>query len=308
MICLSTRGGISLKNKSIGFIGLGNIGALMAKNLLKAGNILNVYDVNPQSVESFSELGANACTSPKEVGEKSDIVFLSLPNSSIVERVITGENGVQEGLTSGGTIVDLSSSEPSSTKKIHEILSQKGIIMFDAPVAGGTEGAAVGQLSIRVGGEENKLNHILPFLNVIGDKVIHVGSIGSGHALKAINNLLYATILVASCEAVTLGVKAGIDANKILEVLSVSSGRNFVVDVKFKSIILTRDFSPRFTTNLLLKDMDIALSLAKEQGVSLVLNESAQQIITKGQQQGLGELDHTAIIKLYEEPAGVVVK
>ncbi|WHZ00874.1 NAD(P)-dependent oxidoreductase [Neobacillus sp. YX16] len=292
----------------VGFIGLGNIGFLMAKNMVKDdGIVLNVYDINQQAVKSMSELGANACLSPKEVAEKSDVVFLSLPNSAIVEKVILGEGGVQEGLSSGGTIVDLSSAEPSSTRKIAGILSEKGITLLDAPVAGGTEGAAVGKLSIMVGGHENRLNDIMPLFKTIGEKIIYVGPIGSGHALKAINNLLYATIMVASFEAVTLGVKAGIEANKMIEVLSASSGRNFVVDVKFNSI-LSRDFSPKFTTNLLLKDMDIALSLAKEKGVPLSLNKFAQQIVVRGQQKGFGELDHTAIIKLYEEPSGVVVE
>ncbi|KIN57459.1 2-hydroxy-3-oxopropionate reductase [Bacillus subtilis] len=236
------------------------------------------------------------------------MVFTSLPNSAIVETVILSEDGIINGLSDGGIIIDMSSSEPSSTRKLAEVLKERNIALLDAPVSGGPEGAAAGKLSIMVGGDESDFKENLHLLESVGNKIYYVGPNGSGHAIKAINNLLYGAIFVASCEAIALGVKAGINTNMMLEVISASAGRNFAIDVKFPNNVMPRDFNPGFSTDLLSKDMDIALSLAKEQNVPLAVSQVAKQFISIGQQKGMGSWDHTAIIQIFEDILGIEVK
>ncbi|WP_438311997.1 NAD(P)-dependent oxidoreductase [Sporosarcina sp. FA9] len=297
-----------MKEKRIGFIGLGNMGLPMAMNLLKGGQKLSVFDKNVEAVNCMVKLGAKACVNAKEVAEKSSIIFISLPNSPIIESVIIGVDGVLEGFKNGEVIIDMSSADPSSTRKISDILLEKGVTIIDAPVSGGPEAAAEGTLSIMVGSSEADYLTYKPLLSLLGTKVSHVGEVSSGHSIKAINNLLYGTIFVASCEAMALGVKSGIKAEKLLSVISASAGRNFAIDVKFPGNVMSRNFKPGFSTDLLNKDMDIALSLAKEQNVPVVLSQAASQFITMGIQKGYGKLDHTALIQFFEEFIGMEVK
>ncbi len=294
--------------EKLGFIGLGNMGSPMSKNLLKAGYSVAVFDMNEAAVKSVVEAGAERASSPKEVAEKSDVVILSLPNSSIIEKVVLGENGVIEGLKSGAALIDMSSAEPSSTREINAALKEKGIEMLDAAISGGPSGAEVRKLSIMVGGEPDVFARYKSILEELGNNVFHVGGNGAGHTLKAVNNLLYGAIFVATCEAIVLGVKAGIDAKTLLDVISTSAGRNFAVEVKFKGNVLNRDFTPGFSTDLLHKDMMIALNMAKEMNYPVSLCSYAKDVITEGQLKGFGKLDHTAVVKKYEELASVEVK
>lgn len=295
-------------NKKIGFIGLGNMGNPMAKNLLKAGYSLTVYDLVEAAVNDVVKSGAIKADTPKSVAETSDVVILSLPTSKIIESVVLGEDGVLEGLKKGNILIDMSSAEPSSTRKMCEILKEQGVDMLDAAISGGPTGAAVGQLSIMVGGATEVFAKYKPILDVLGNNVYHVGEVGAGHTLKAVNNLLYGAIFVATCESIVLGVKAGIDAKILLDVISTSAGRNFAVDVKFKGNVLNRDFNPGFSADLLNKDMGIALNMAKEMNYPVSLCSYAKDIITEGQLNGYGKMDHTAIVQKYEKLAGVVVK
>jgi 3-hydroxyisobutyrate dehydrogenase len=295
--------------KKIGFIGLGTMGNPMSKNILNAGYELFVYDVNSSAVEKLvNACTAKPCSSPKEVGEKSEVVITMLPNSKIVEEVILGENGVSEGLTAGSIVIDMSSSQPSSTKKIAETLKQMDISMLDAPVSGGPPGAASGKLSIMVGGEKDIYQACLPLLKVMGDKIFHVGNSGAGHIVKAVNNLLFGATLAAACEAMILGVKSGIDPEKLVEVISVSSGRCYALNTKFPNIVFPRHFKPGFTTDLLYKDLDIALTLAKELKVPAPVSNVAQQLYLTGQQKGYGSLDNTSVIRILEDIVGIEVK
>lgn len=295
-------------SEKIGFIGLGNMGSPMSKNLLKAGYCVIAFDMNEELVNKLVEAGAERAGSPKDVSENSDVVILSLPNSNIIEKVVLGENGVIEGLKCGTVLIDMSSADPSSTKKINLALKTKGIAMLDAAISGGPSGAEVKKLSIMVGGEPDVFAKYKHILEDLGNNVYHVGGSGSGHTLKAVNNLLYGAIFVASCEAIVLGVKAGLDAKTLLEVISTSAGRNFAVDVKFKGNVLSRDFTPGFSTDLLHKDMMIALNMAKEMNYPVSLCSYAKDVITEGQLRGFGQLDHTAVVKKYEELASVEVK
>ena len=297
-----------MKNQKIGFIGLGNMGNPMAKNLVKAGYELTVFDTNEKVVAELVEAGAKKGALPKDVAKDSDIVILSLPTSKIIEKVVLGEVGVIEGLEAGNILIDMSSAEPSSTKKIAKLLKEKGVEMMDAAISGGPAGAAEKKMSIMAGGDKDIFEKYRFILDELGNNVFLVGEIGAGHTLKSVNNLLYGAIFVATCEAIVLGVKAGLDAQTMLDVISKSAGRNFAVDVKFKTNVVNRDFTPGFSLDLLHKDMAIALNMAKELGYPLSLCSYAQDILTEGQLRGFGTHDHSEMVKKYEELAGVVVK
>lgn len=299
---------MSNKDKKIGFIGLGNMGMPMSKNLVKSGYKLTVFDMNSKVVDELVAVGAAKGANPKDVANKSDIVILSLPNSKIIESVVCGENGAAEGLTTGNILIDMSSAEPSSTRKIAGILKSKGVDMLDAAISGGPAGAAEKKMSIMVGGQKDVFEKYHSVLDDLGNNVFLVGEIGAGHTLKSVNNLLYGAIFVATCEAIVLGTKAGLDPKIMIDVISKSAGRNFAVDVKFKSNVLNRDFNPGFSLDLLHKDMAIALKLAQELKYPISLCSYAQDVLTEGQIKGMGVMDHTAVVKKYEQLAGVEVK
>lgn len=296
------------KDKKIGFIGLGNMGMPMSKNLVKSGYELTVFDMNSKVVDELVAVGVAKGANPKDVANKSDIVILSLPNSKIIESVVCGENGAAEGLTTGNILIDMSSAEPSSTRKIAGILKSKGVDMLDAAISGGPAGAAEKKMSIMVGGQKDVFEKYHSVLDDLGNNVFLVGEIGAGHTLKSVNNLLYGAIFVATCEAIVLGTKAGLDPKIMIDVISKSAGRNFAVDVKFKSNVLNRDFNPGFSLDLLHKDMAIALKLAQELKYPISLCSYAQDVLTEGQIKGMGVMDHTAVVKKYEQLAGVEVK
>ena len=295
-------------SKKIGFIGLGNMGNPMAKNLIAAGYELTVYDAFPAAVEKLTAAGAAAAADPQEAAEGADIVILSLPNSKIIESVVLGERGVIHGIKSGAILIDMSSAEPSSTKKICAALKEIGVEMLDAAISGGPAGAVEKKMSIMVGGDPAVFEKYRFVLDDLGNNVFLVGSNGAGHCLKSVNNLLYGAIFVATCEAITLGKKAGLDLKTMLDVISVSAGRNFAVDVKFKTNVTNRDWNPGFSLDLLRKDMAIATKMADELHFPISLCQYAQDVLTEGQAAGYGPLDHTAVLQKYEKIAGITVE
>lgn len=292
---------------SIGFIGLGAMGLPMARHLLHAGYPLHVHNRSNEVLDLLSSEGAHRCGSPEEIARLSDIILLSLPDSQAVESVVQGPRGLLAAEITGKILIDLSSSRPESTRRLARLWARSGGDMLDAPVSGGPAGAAAGTLSIMVGGERDVLERCRPVLETLGSRIFHIGEVGSGHTMKAVNNLLFGTLMVASCEAVALGAKAGLDPAKMIEVISHSSGRNYAIDVKFKQKVLNRDFSPGFTTDLLHKDMAIALDLAREMGLDLTTSSDAIEILGIGQAQGFGSEDYIALIKWYESRYGILI-
>jgi len=294
--------------KSIGFIGLGTMGKPMAHNLINAGYTLYLYNRSPKNIEILASEGGITCASPREVAIHSDIVILCLPDSRAVESVILGKDGILKGFSSGNILIDMSTSQPNSTIILHELLLKNHIQMLDAPISGGLKGAVEGTLSIMVGGNPSVFEICSPVFDVLGKNIYHVGEIGAGHTLKAVNNLLYGTLLVASCEAVSMGVKAGIDPKILIEVISNSSGNNLAINTKFKKKILNRDFLPGFTIDLLHKDMSIALELAQKLGVEMNTSSSAFDSISDGKKAGIAKEDNSAIIKLYEKQLNIHIE
>lgn len=292
----------------VGFIGLGAMGRPMATNILKAGYSLTVYDVSAASVAEMKSQGAKTAATPDEVAACSEVVLFSLPNGAIVEEVVSGKNGLLAGSHQGQIFVDLSSVTPNHTKKMAALAAAKGVDYLDAPVSGGVAGAAAGTLTIMVGGKKEVIARCQEILQVIGKKISHVGAVGSGDAVKLINNLLLGVNMVAVAEAMTLGVKAGIDPEVLFEIISSSSGRSYALETKLPNFILKGNFEPGFTVNLQYKDLEMAVQTAKELGTPLAMTNFAQQIYEMARAKGLGKKDISAVIMLNEELAGVTVR
>jgi len=294
--------------KKIGFIGLGVMGKKMAANILKAGFELTAFDVVEANVEDMVSVGASAGSSPADVASKSEVVFTSLPNSAIVEAVILGENGVLSGCKEGTIIVDLSSITPKTIRKIHSICSDKKVEVVDAPVSGGAAGAEKGTLTIMMGGAAEVIEKITPVLSSIGKKLNHVGEIGAGDTVKAVNNLLLGANMVAVAEALVLGRKAGLDADTMYDIISKSSGGSYALTAKYDNYISKGNFNPGFMIDLQYKDLQLAIDTAKDLQVPLMTGNMAQQMFETARAEGLGREDISAVIKVFEKWADVEVR
>jgi len=294
--------------QKVGFIGLGAMGRPMASNVLKAGYELTVFDVVKTAVEQMAEQGAKTALTPREVAERCDVVLISLPNAKIVEAVMTGEDGLLAGAHKGQIFIDLSSVTPEHTRRMAKLAEAKGVDYMDAPISGGVAGATSGTLTIMVGGSEHALAQCQDILQVIGKKIFHAGSVGAGDAVKLVNNLLLGINMAAVAEAMTLGVKAGLDPKVLLEIISVSSGRSYALEAKVPGFILKRNFEPGFAVDLQYKDLEMAVQTGKELGMPLLLTNVAQQVYETAKAKGLGRKDISSIITLSEETAQVTVR
>ncbi|MBX0314429.1 NAD(P)-dependent oxidoreductase [Planococcus glaciei] len=291
-----------------GIIGLGNMGGRMAKRLLEQGVEVGVFDVNKEFVRSFVELGAEEAESPAELAEKFPYIITVLPNVFIVKETLTGENGLMKGMKPDSLLIEMTTSIPSVTKELNEMMKTKGFRMIDAPVSGGVKKAEDGSLSIMVGGEADDFEEAKPLLSLLGQNIFHVGESGAGHTIKALNNMISATTLAATGEAMALGVKLGLDPNKMLDVINSSTGRSFSSDFKFPNQVLTRNFEVGFTLDLMVKDLKIAMSMAEEEKVPMFISSASFQLWKHAWSQGGGSEDHTAIVKYIEEMFGVEIK
>jgi 3-hydroxyisobutyrate dehydrogenase len=299
---------MDMPKEKIGFVGLGLMGNPMARNLVQAGFETMVYDINPEAVQRVADAGAVVAQDLAELGRSCTVFITSLPGSSQVEEVILGESGLAKTAAPGSLFIDMSSSLSSSTQMIADKLGKVGMMMVDAPVSGGPPKATTGELTIMVGGEDKAVARAYPILSVLGKKIIHVGGIGAGHTMKAVNNLVFGVTLAGVAEAFVLGVKAGLSAEKMVEVISSSSGRCYTVDTKIPKIVMPRHFRPGFTTNLLLKDLENAITLGKQLGLPMPVSNVVQQMYAFSQAKGYGDLDNTALIKVYEDMVGVEVR
>ena len=291
----------------IGFIGIGTMGTPMSKRLLAAGYQLVVYDTKPEAMAPLLAMGAESASSPAELAERCGKAITMLPNSTIVEQVVLGPSGLAAGFAPGSILMDMSSSVPTSTRKIAASLAERSVAMIDAPVSGGPVGATEGTLAIMVGGSEESYQSCLPILQTMGKNIFHIGPVGSGHTLKTINNMLFAINMMGVCEGLVLGVKAGLDPKKMIEVISTGSGESYALRTKAVRHILAGNYQPGFTTDLLYKDVDIATTLGRQLGVPLLTGSLAQQILAVARGRGMNGLDNSSIVKLLEEAAGVTV-
>lgn len=291
-----------------GIIGLGNMGGRMAKRLLEQGVEVGVFDVNKEFVRKYVGMGAEEAISPADLAEKYSYILTVLPNVFIVQETLKGPEGLMEGMDSDSLLIEMTTSIPSVTKELNAMLQGKGLKMIDAPVSGGVKKAEEGTLSIMVGGEEADFERAKPLLECMGANIFHVGEAGAGHTIKALNNMISATTLAATGEAMALGVKLGLDPEKMLDVINASTGRSFSSDFKFPNQVLTRKFEVGFTLDLMVKDLKIAMAMAEEEKVPMFISSASFQLWKHAWSQGGGDQDHTAIVKYIEEMFSVEIK
>jgi 2-hydroxy-3-oxopropionate reductase len=286
--------------EKVGFIGLGIMGKPMARNLMKAGHDLVVFNRSPGPIEELSGEGAEAAGSPKEVAQNSDIVITMLPDSPHVREVVAGENGVLEGINESSLVVDMSTISPVVSRELAAEAKKKGASMLDAPVSGGDVGAIEGTLSIMVGGEEADFERARPLFDVMGGTVTHVGPAGAGQVTKAANQIVVALTIEAVSEALVLGSKGGVAPEKILGVLSGGLAGNKVMEVK-REKFLSHTFDPGFRIELHHKDLGIALAAGREYGVALPITALVDQMLLSMMRKGFGSEDHSALLRVIED-------
>ncbi len=292
---------------AVGFIGLGLMGKPMAYNLLKAGFALTVHDRRRDPVDVLVGDGARPAGSPAEVAAACEFVVSCLPGPAEVKEVYLGPAGVVAAARPCAVLVEMSTIDPNSHRQIAAAAAARGVYYLDAPVTGGTVGAAKGTLTVMVGGEAAALERARPLLTALGERIYHLGPVGSGATAKLVNNMLGAINTLAMAEAVVLAVKAGLDPQLLLEVTSNGTGASRQLTNCLPNI-LKRNFQPGFTVDLMRKDVNLALEMGRSLGVRLLAGALAAQVFQEAQNAGLGGLSHFAIIRTLEQNAGVEVK
>jgi 2-hydroxy-3-oxopropionate reductase len=289
-----------MPEETVGFIGLGIMGRPMALNLLRAGYSLVVHNRTRAKAEELVSEGARACGSPREVAAACEVVSTMLPDSPDVEQVYLGEDGVIAGAQAGQLLIDMSSIAPAVAVAVADAAREAGADALDAPVSGGDVGAREGTLSIMVGGSDEAFKRARPLFDVLGQTVVHVGGAGAGQTAKACNQILVAVTIEAVSEALVLASKAGVDPDRLIDVLSGGLAGNKVMEVRRRNF-LEHDFTPGFKLELHHKDLGIALRTARELGVYVPTTAIVDQMLAALEAAGDGGLDHSALLRVIEE-------
>ena len=293
----------------VGFIGVGNIGRPMAEQVLMAGFPLVVHDIRPDAARPLLEQGATWAASPREVAEATEVVLTCLPGPAEMEEVVLGPSGIAQDLGPESTYIDHTTNAPELVRRVHGLLSARGVEMLDAPVSGGMEGAKTRDLTMLVGGDAEVLSKRWAVLEAMAKTVIHVGGIGAGCVCKLAHNCAGFSVVMAMVECLTLGVKAGVDPATMVEVFQKCAlGRNFEIQVRLPDTLFRGDFEPRFALQTALKDMTLATELAQASGVPMALAEVTKTDMSEAASRGWGERDSSVFATLQEERAGVRVR
>ncbi len=292
----------------IGFIGLGNMGAPMAHNLLKAGHQLSVFDLNAAAVENLVGAGALPVNSPTAIAQgNAELIITMLPAAAHVKSVYLGENGLIAHSRPGVMLIDCSTIDPHSAREVAKAAAEHGNPMLDAPVSGGTGGAAAGTLTFMVGGSDADFDRAQPILAAMGKNIVHCGAAGNGQVAKVANNMLLGISMIGVAEAMALGVALGMDAKTLAGVINTSSGRCWSSDIynPFPGVLdnvpASRGYSGGFGSDLMLKDLGLATEAAKQVRQPVILGALAQQLYQSFSAQGHGGLDFSAIINQYRK-------
>lgn len=292
---------------NIGFIGIGNMGRHMARHVLDAGFTLYVNDLTEQAAQPLLEKGAKWADTPARMTEQCRVVLSCLPGPPDVEKIVYGENGLMEGWKEGDIYVDMSTNSPVTIQRVEADARSKGVSVIDAPVSGGTKGAEDGTLAIMAGGDEAAFEKVRKVLEPIGKNIFHLGGVGCGNIAKLVNNMIAATCNAVTAECFVLGVKAGIDPERLHDVVKASSGNNFVLQYSYPKV-LQGDFEPGFRTDLMLKDIRLALDLGKACSIPMPVSASVEQRFIETKAAGHGDKSTSSIILPMEESAGVKVR
>ncbi|HEX8012733.1 MAG TPA: NAD(P)-dependent oxidoreductase [Casimicrobiaceae bacterium] len=292
----------------VGFIGLGTMGAPMARNILNQGHRLIVTDVQPAAVAALTAVGATAAAAPKDLAAASEIVITMLPDAPDVERVALGPDGIVAGIKPGSIYIDMSTIDPETTRRIGAAVAARGATMIDCPVGKTADAAVAGTLTLMVGGPAGIVARCRPVLDCMGTDLFHCGELGAGQTMKLINNLLATAVSEASIEALVAGVKSGLTLETMLCVLRTTMAWNNALAIALPKRPLAGDFNPGFMMKLAHKDCRLALQMVDALGVAAPVGHAALASLEEGLKRGLQDHDVGALLKLREDAAGVEIR
>jgi len=291
----------------LGFVGTGAMGMPMSKRLIEHGHELVIYDIESAAMQPVLDAGATAAKSPKDVADQAEIVFLSVPNNGAVRSAVLGEDGIIQG-SRVRLYVSLCTTGSPLAMEITEKLMERNIETVESPISGGPPGAEAGTLSVMASGPEEAFAEVEPLLHIFGKTVVNAGHApGAGQVLKLANNILSATALAATAEAIVMGVKGGLDPAVMLQAINAGSGRNSATMDKFPRDVLTRNFSYGAAMDILMKDADLALAEGEALGVEMKVCDEVRKKFRAAVDAGMGREDITAIVKPIEQQAGVEI-
>jgi 3-hydroxyisobutyrate dehydrogenase len=290
-------------NAEIVFIGLGHMGLPMAQNLVKAGFSVRGHDLVPAAVEKLLAVGGRTFADAMQEVAGAKVVITMLPASRHVEALYLGDNGILAHVAAGALLVDCSTIAPESSRKVAAAAAERGCAMLDAPVSGGTNGAAAGTLTFMVGGETASFERARPYLEKMGKAIFHAGNAGSGQTVKVCNNMLLGIQMIGTCEAIRLGLANGMDPKVLSEIMSKSSGRNWVLEVYnpypgvMENTPASHDYQGGFGVDLMLKDLGLAVENAQQTGTTVALGQLARALYQQHSESGAGALDFSSILR-----------
>lgn len=290
----------------IGVLGLGIMGRGMARNLLEAGFRVRVWNRTAERMDPLVEAGADRGDGPAEVASRSDVVLTCVSDTPDVEEVVLGDGGVIEGIREGAVLVDASTISPGATRRIARRIGERGAHMLDAPISGGSEGAAEGTLSIMVGGEADVVERVMPVFRAVGETVTRVGPVGSGQTVKLVNQILVVVNMWAVGEALSFAEAADLDLEATLRAVTGGAAGSWMLTNRGPQVV-ERDWSPGFTIDLQQKDLRLALEAADELGVPLLATSQVHQLYKTLQRAGLGGEGNHALVKALEGLSGIRV-
>lgn len=289
--------------EKIGFIGLGTMGKWMALNMMKAGFPLRVYDIDPAAIQFLAGQGAAAAKSPADVAAEVDWLFMSLPDTEVVEKAIFGENGVAQGAKRGLVLVDLSTISYIPTLEIHRKLAEKGVLFADAPVSGMGARAKEGKLTVMFGGDEGLFQTLRPAFAAIGNQIVYMGAVGSGQLTKLINQLLFNISCAGLAEVLPMAVKLGLDPEQVAQVVTTGTGRSFAADF-FIPLTLENRFDEGYPVKSAYKDMISAAEISAHKGIPLPVVNATAVTFQMAMAEGFGDLSKGGLIRVFEKLLG----
>jgi 3-hydroxyisobutyrate dehydrogenase len=290
----------------VGFIGLGIMGQGMVRNLLKADFEVSVWNRTPKRMEPLIEAGAKGTNSPQDLASQCDVIITCVSDTPDVREVVLGERGVIHGAKSGALLVDMSTISPQATREMAAKLKDKGVHMLDAPISGGSEGAAKGTLSIMIGGDGEQVKRAMPYFEVMGKTITHAGGHGAGQMVKLVNQILVVVNMLAVGEALLFGQAGGLDLQKTLEAVTQGAAGSWMLSNRGPQV-LDRDWRPGFTIDLQQKDLRLVLEAADQMGVPLMATNMVFNLYRTLQREGLGAEGNHALVKALERLSGIEI-
>ncbi len=292
----------------VGFVGLGVMGGPMAANILKHGHELTVFDLSQQAVDRLVQAGAKAAKTPREVGTASDFVVTMLPEPQHVEQAVLGPDGIAAGLKAGGIVIEMSTIDPATSRRVGDALRAQGKDLVDSPVGKTSEHAVTGTLTLMVGGNQAAIDQAMPVLKCMGTDTYFCGGPGTGHAMKMTNNLLATTIMCANTEALAIGMKNGLTLELMQEVMRTTMAWNQQLAVAMPKKVFLGDDSPGFAIRLACKDVRLACEAAEGMGFTAAVGRGAQATMDRAIGMGLGDRDTAALMFIRERELGIEVR